>query len=128
MQPYVSIDKVKGGCRLVVDYGSRKEEYYVTKPAILQAGEDLYDAKCAVWMCSSSVDFPEEYGADKLDVRTLLEKGWHKRKDEEEKPRRSVIEKMFAACSKRSFQDTLTPEEKGAFKKLKKENRNAKGA
>lgn len=127
MFPRITIDKVRKKCRLIVDYRKRKQDYYLTEEGIMQAGEDLYDAGKGQWLYSSTVDFPQEYGVE-LDVRAILEKGWHRRKNEDEAPRRSVIEKMFAVCSSREFQKTLTPEEKTAFKKLKKEVKNARCA
>ena len=39
-------------------------------------GRKLRAMGCQTWLFSSSVDFPEEYGAPKLDYRALIEEGY----------------------------------------------------
>lgn len=120
--PYVSVLKVKGVFKLVVDYRTEKKTYALTEKDLLKAGVDLYEAGFESWLHSSSldVDFKEYYGVD-VDAHELMERGFKESLNEREAPRQSVINKMFDLCNNREFMYGLTSAELKAFKKLLQE-------
>lgn len=54
-----------------------KKVYPCTRENLLKLGGELYDLDVESWICSSSVDHPDEYGVtEDLDIRGILEEGY----------------------------------------------------
>jgi len=123
MMPFVSTTKVKGEPKLVVDLREGKKRLYpLNAEGCRQAGAELYDDGVEEWQCSSSVDFPHETKATfRGDVREYMEQGYNARYELALAPRKAVIAKMLAHCSLPEFLNTLTPDEREAFNKIKGE-------
>jgi hypothetical protein len=121
--PFVTVETHRGNAVLKVSTGDNScQRYPLNYEGCRQAGRDLHDAGVEDWMCSSSVDFPQEVKAGfRGDVRELMTEGWQQAYDKKQAPRKSLIAKMLTHCSGREFQYTLTPDEQKEFQKIKDE-------
>jgi len=124
-EPYVQVRMHRGKPVVAVSLGdedgdTKTKRYPLTKAGCLKAGADIYMLGVAHWMCSSSVDFPQEVKKGcRLDVRELMSEGFTKALEEFDKPRKVVVAKILAWCAKKDFQATLTPKEQVLFAIMK---------
>lgn len=132
-EPYVRIEMHKGKAVVCVMTGdedgeTHKKRYPLTKAGCLEAGAAIYAMGAESWMCSSSVDFPQEAKPGfRLDVRELMSEGFRKALEEFDRPRKELVGKIMEWCSKKDFQATLTPKEQVLFDVMKKKVANGGG-
>lgn len=89
--------------RLFVDFPSRgskadKRDYPATAAGARRAGKEIADAGFESFMCSSSLDFPDESGAPDLDFRELISEGATAKSKKEKEEVGKIVVKMFACC------------------------------
>jgi hypothetical protein len=119
--PYVSLTTLNGEAVIEIE-GMNKVVYHalLSPYGCRMAGAQLFKAGAASWLCSSSVDFPQEVQPGFTgDVRQLLQEGWQEQEQLAAAPRKAAIAKMLAHCSKTEFLDTLTPAERAEFDTIK---------
>lgn len=123
MIPYVGVQNIEGKPYVVVDTGiGSQHRYPLNFDGCRQAGRALFTLGAEEWQCSSSVDFPQEtLPGFRGDVRALMSEGYQQEMEKATFPRKSAIAKILAHCSKSEFLNTLTPEEREAFNKIKSE-------
>lgn len=112
MYPYVSVTRNETQAVLRVR-ANETHDYPLTKNGCLQAGRDLFNSGAESWLCSSSVDFPEEVKKSfKHDIRELLDQGFQEEQEKIYAPRKSLIKKMLDFCkNSNKFILSLTDEE-----------------
>ena len=120
--PMLHLEKKRRKAELIVEFTGGTKSYPCTEKGCEEAGAALYNAGIVDWLCSSSVDFPEEYGCDAdLDVRDVVLKGYMKQVEISRKPHNNLVIKMLAYCSNPEFQKSLTVDEQKAFEDIKEE-------
>ncbi len=119
MDPFVTVTLNRKQPVVKVRIGEKERFYPLTAAGCRQAGKELFEAGAESWMCSSSVDFPQELKKGcRLDVRELMNQGFRQAYEKREAPRKAMTDKMLAYCQCPDFQAKLTIEEKQAFVKL----------
>lgn len=98
------------------DGKTKTKRYPLTKAGCLQAGADIYATGAEGWMCSSSVDFPQEVKKGcRLDVRELMSEGFRKALEEFDRPRKALVNKIMDFCYTSSEWMKWTPKEQELF-------------
>ena len=121
--PFVTLEEHKGEpSYLAIDGASRLGNitFPANKTGCRKAGEYLYDQGVETWNCSSTCDFPKEYGC-KVNVRRLIVEGHRMAAARRVQPRRIVLAKMFKLCSGMTFQACLNKQQKEVFKQLRED-------
>jgi hypothetical protein len=73
--PFISVTRGKVGCDLA---DGKKLSFKADTRGSTALGAALRKANIHDWRYSSSVDFPADDGGADIDMRSAIEKGWHK--------------------------------------------------
>lgn len=119
-EPFVTVTKVLGKPVVQVRIGTEIVNYPLTRVGCLNAGRAIQASGAESWQNSSSVDFPQEVKPGcRLDVREIMSEGFQAAFNKVDRPRKTLLTKLFALGAGEAFQATLTPEEAEVFKFLK---------
>ena len=116
-QPYVfvTIYRKKPTLR-VIHSDDLTLNYPLTKAGCQKAAQDIHSAGAESWMCSSSVDFPQEVKPRcRLDIHDIMGKEFQKLVEEQARPQKELVAMILKHCAKPEFQNTLTPKQQALF-------------
>lgn len=113
---YVSIVKRKGEPMLKCS-GNKNKFFPLTKRGCIDSGRYIYSTGVESFLCSSSVDFPQEMKKGfRYDVQELIAQGFREEMEKVTAPRRSAVLKLLEwGKNSKEFLATLSKEEKDAF-------------
>lgn len=133
LMPYASIGRQSKGRgpmrpRLFVDFPSRgnkpdKRDYPATEAGARRAGKEIAEAGFESWLNSSSIHFPDEYGAPDIDFEELMAEGATAKAKKEKDAVGKIVVKMFACCDEHLL-SRLGKNERKVYEDLKQRSLN----
>ncbi len=116
-EPYVLVTLYRKQPTLRVMFqDGNTSNYPLTRDGCEQAARDIHKTGAESWMCSSSVDFPQETKPRcRLDIHDIMGKEFQKQVEEFARPQKELVGMILTHCEKPEFQNTLTPKQQALF-------------